>query len=247
MSSPSNLVNKRVLFMHGLETGSRGGYKVQILKRHFQHVMCPAMNTKIAIQVTKVMCVFSLLSIFVLVGGAMVKAQVPFFVVLASWPVSFVGAFVFWKKVALPFVLSMMVMHSINVQRKAMEEFDPDIVVASSWGGCIAVECLTRGIWTGPTLLLAPASGLVGRKRRLTSQPSLPEGVFVDIVQGLKDATVPMRDSVDLSQTGTTDMVRLHERNDIHTLRYTTQQELKEFVCDLLERAKSFKVDDKGG
>jgi alpha-beta hydrolase superfamily lysophospholipase len=33
----------------------------------------------------------------------------------------------------------------------------PALVVASSWGGAIATLALATGVWTGPTVLLAPA------------------------------------------------------------------------------------------
>lgn len=45
----------------------------------------------------------------------------------------------------------------VQKQADAIKEFEPDIVVASSWGGGVAVHLLARGLWKGATLLLAPA------------------------------------------------------------------------------------------
>ena len=45
----------------------------------------------------------------------------------------------------------------VEVQRRALREDAPDILVGSSWGGAVAAELLVRGDWTGPTVLLAPA------------------------------------------------------------------------------------------
>ena len=46
---------------------------------------------------------------------------------------------------------------SVAVQSKAIQSFSPEVIVGSSWGGAVAVELIRRGIWRGPTLLLAPA------------------------------------------------------------------------------------------
>src|SRR5262245_35479117 len=47
---------------------------------------------------------------------------------------------------------------SVEVQAAALREFEPHVLVGSSYGGAIAVELLQRGLWRGPTLLLAQAA-----------------------------------------------------------------------------------------
>lgn len=44
-----------------------------------------------------------------------------------------------------------------ELQAAAIQQFRPDVLVASSFGGGIAVHLLSKNIWKGPTLLLAPA------------------------------------------------------------------------------------------
>src|SRR5262245_46615246 len=47
---------------------------------------------------------------------------------------------------------------SVAVQAAVLREFDPHVLVGSSYGGAIAVELLQSGAWRGPTLLLAQAA-----------------------------------------------------------------------------------------
>ena len=46
----------------------------------------------------------------------------------------------------------------VELQRESIEAFRPDVVLGSSFGGAVVVELLRRGVWTGPTLLLAQAA-----------------------------------------------------------------------------------------
>ena len=39
-----------------------------------------------------------------------------------------------------------------------MREGDADVIVGFSWGGGVLAEMIHRGIWKGPSLLLAPTS-----------------------------------------------------------------------------------------
>ena len=98
------------------------------------------------------------------------------------------------------------------VQVAAIERFSPDVVVGSSFGGGVAVALLAQGRWRGPTVLLAPASRLLG----VTNE--LPEGVAVTVIHGRRDAIVPLADSRALAATGTPELVRLVEVDDEHRL-----------------------------
>src|SRR4029453_6916478 len=62
---------------------------------------------------------------------------------------------------------------SVAVQTAMLREFDPHVLVGSSYGGAIAVELLQRGVWRGPTLLLAQAA------LRRGQPAALPAGVTV--------------------------------------------------------------------
>lgn len=98
---------------------------------------------------------------------------------------------------------------------QAVEAFRPDVVVGSSFGGAVAVALLQRGLWSGPTLLLAQAAAELGVPLRL------PEGVPVWIVHGTRDEVVPIASSLVLARSGSPDRVRLLEVGDDHRLTAT--------------------------
>jgi len=93
----------------------------------------------------------------------------------------------------------------VELQAKTIGEFNPHVLVGSSFGGAVAVTLLERNEWKGPTVLLAQAA--------LKYNPSarLPEGVPVIMVHGLRDEVVDIEESRKLAKTGTPDMVRLIE------------------------------------
>jgi pimeloyl-ACP methyl ester carboxylesterase len=76
----------------------------------------------------------------------------------------------------------------------------------------VVVELLRRGLWRGPTLLLAQAA-----LRRLPDA-RLPEGVPVWIVHGTQDHLIDVEESRRLARTGTAEQVRLIEVADDHSL-----------------------------
>lgn len=101
---------------------------------------------------------------------------------------------------------------SVRVQADEIAAQEPDVLVGSSFGGAVALAILQRGLYTGPTLLLAPAYrhyGLPGR---------IPEGVRVLVVHGTRDETIPVDDSRELAKTGSPGSVALVEVDDEHRL-----------------------------
>lgn len=120
---------------------------------------------------------------------------------------------------------------SIEAQRGCLAEFGPDIVVGSSFGGAVAVALLQRGLWSGPTLLLAQAAELLGLR------PELPDGVPVWIVHGRHDEVVDPAASRRLAAGGDSHWVRLIEIEDDHPLTASVESgALLEWVRDLSDR-----------
>ena len=72
---------------------------------------------------------------------------------------------------------------------------------------------LRRGLWRGPTLLLAQAAV------RMLDDPRLPEGVAVWLVHGTRDELIDVEESRALARSGTPGLVRLFEVDDDHPLR----------------------------
>ena len=102
---------------------------------------------------------------------------------------------------------------ALEVQAEALRTFRPDVLVGSSFGAALAVELLARGLWRGPTLLLAQAAV------RMLDDPRLPEGVAVWLVHGTRDELIDVEESRALARSGTPELVRLFEVDDDHPLR----------------------------
>ena len=115
------------------------------------------------------------------------------------------------------------VKRSLRVQREALATERVDVVVGSSFGGAVTTRLLLEGSWTGPTVLLCPAGGLVAERVR-TEAPSLselPEEVAARIlvVHGRQDEVVPFAHSEGLV-AGTA--ARLQAVDDDHRLQTTS-------------------------
>ena len=100
----------------------------------------------------------------------------------------------------------------VGLQAGVLADFRPDVLVGSSFGGAVAVALLDRRLWRGPTLLLAQAAV------RRDPRASLPGGVPVWLVHGLRDSTIDPLDSRVLAATGSPECVRIIEVDDDHAL-----------------------------
>ena len=105
----------------------------------------------------------------------------------------------------------------VELQAATLASFRPDVLVGSSFGGAVAVALLQRGLWRGPTLLLAQAA------LRYGLPPRLPEGIRVWLVHGQRDDVIDIEDSRILARSGTPGLVRLIEVDDDHSLHSTVQ------------------------
>lgn len=92
---------------------------------------------------------------------------------------------------------------ALPVARKTILAVKPRVVVASSFGGAVAVALLQEGVIRVPLVLIAPAAHKLGVLN------SLPLGTRAVILHGDADDVVPVADSIALAATGG-DSVRLH-------------------------------------
>ena len=46
----------------------------------------------------------------------------------------------------------------IVAQLRALLDLDPEVVIGRGFGGFVVMELIRKGLWTGPTLLVAPAA-----------------------------------------------------------------------------------------
>jgi hypothetical protein len=77
----------------------------------------------------------------------------------------------------------------VAVQADALARFRPDVLVGSSFGAAVAVALMQRGLWRGPTLLLAQAA------LRRGAPAELPPRVPIWLVHGLRDQLIDIEES----------------------------------------------------
>jgi hypothetical protein len=122
----------------------------------------------------------------------------------------------------------------VRSQATAVRDFAPDVVVGSSFGGAVAVALLQRGLWSGPTLLLAQAALRVGLPAEL------PHGVPIWIVHGRRDEIVDPEDSRALARAGGPAHVRLVLVDDDHRLSASVEAgRLEAWVTELAAAASA--------
>jgi hypothetical protein len=157
---------------------------------------------------------------------------------LSIWGASFVG--VWWgviKRLAVKYCLD----SCVRAYSLVLKSQRIDVVIGYSWGGGIACALLNRGLWEGPTLLIAPAgeqmwahAGIIG--------PTLKEG-FIAItsktitVHGDGDAIVPLIETQRLHQGSLERQCRLIIAPDEdHFLKsVVNQSSLSKWISELLE------------
>lgn len=133
------MINKTCLFLHGLESGPRGK-KAEALKKIFEHVSTPDLRTGVLGFRSNTFMMSGLRNISSLFFGSY-TADITTDVLRGG------------SEIAL----------------SSATESPPDIVVASSMGGAIALQSLRTGRLSAPTILLAPALG------RLLTEESMDE------------------------------------------------------------------------
>eukprot|EP00746_Dinoflagellata_sp_MGD_P062851 gnl/MRDRNA2_/MRDRNA2_26417_c0_seq1.p1 gnl/MRDRNA2_/MRDRNA2_26417_c0~~gnl/MRDRNA2_/MRDRNA2_26417_c0_seq1.p1 ORF type:complete len:142 (+),score=31.54 gnl/MRDRNA2_/MRDRNA2_26417_c0_seq1:77-502(+) len=109
-----------------------------------------------------------------------------------------------------------------RVIEQEIKDFQPEVVVGSSWGGAIALQCMERGTWCGPCVLLAPALQISGWGGLFW--PSGPKAISVEnakqtiVVHGTADFIVPMASSQSMCQEHGIKLVEIqggdHQLND---------------------------------
>jgi alpha/beta superfamily hydrolase len=119
----------------------------------------------------------------------------------------------------------------VALHRRVVEEFAPQVLVGSSFGGAVALALLAAGAFRGPTLLLAPA------QRHFGVAESLPPRIPVIIAHGLRDDVVDIAGSRGLAASSTPEWVTLLEVDDDHRLQSLVDTgKLADLVRELASR-----------
>lgn len=212
MSSP------RVLFIHGLE-GHPNGSKVRMLRAqgfdvhaHNMHMSLTRMRKRNSavrnlLRLNEVRAAFLLFAVVIM---ATVTLGVPALALstLVVW------AWLFFRRHALlAGALNKSFVHCVAIQRRAILDAKPDILIGSSWGGAVGAELIASGVWSGPTILLAPAMQLVSVRARRNDLARTKAALHAAagraplvIFHDPSDDVVPHADSVDLARDSSIDL-----------------------------------------
>jgi predicted esterase len=125
----------------------------------------------------------------------------------------------------------------VALQSEVARAFEPRVLVGSSFGGAVAVALLSRGLWSGPTLLLAQAA------LRYDPEARLPRDATIWLVHGRSDTVIDPDDSRRLAATGDPRRVKLIEVDDDHPLHASTASGL---LVDWVERLGATGGDVQG-
>ncbi len=215
---------RTVLYVHGLEAGPEGRKSVELRRIGFTveaHQM-PCGRRHIARDPVVLATVAAGLATL----AALARRRSPATVGAAS------AGFLALTPLGQALLFRRVLARSIAVQRAALASARPDVIVASSFGGAVALALLQAGDWGGPTLLLCPAQELVAQRAR-AAQPTLADlptdiASRVLIVHGSRDETVPLVSSERLV-AGTSS--RLIVVDDDHRLKATaTGEQLRDWL-----------------
>lgn len=198
----------RVIFLHGLESGPNGD-KVHALRAAGIDVVAPDMEMSLRRLDRRNSVVRNLLRLresraaaaFALTTGVLGGRR--------GWLAAGLGATA-WIGVRGAALRRRALRRSyeacIAIQHAAILRDRPDVLLGSSWGGAVAVELVARGLWRGPTVLLAPAfhrvatgMGWKAVEADLAQLRALAAVRPVVVLHDPGDDTVPFADSVALA------------------------------------------------
>ena len=181
----------RVLWVHGLESGP-GGYKVTEMQKQGLEVTAPAMA-------------MSLFNPFK--ANSVVRSLLSPWALFSRWPTQWLPGAIDDSFEACVSIISAAAEVTWGKWPGAC-----DVLVGSSWGGAVAAAVVSQNAWDGPAILMCPAlklrehcgslhpslsySSIVARLKNL---PEARKETII-LVHGTNDQTVPIQDSVDLSE-----------------------------------------------
>ena len=188
-----------ILFIHGLESGPHGS-KMRFLRHQFGDAAVHCVDMEMSAynplrrnSPARWVLAYAVTTALLLFAVATVQTAA-FVTALAAVAVSAGLPLTRW-------LLARSLHTCAQLQRRAIQQQKPDIVVGSSWGGIVALQCAHANYWQGPMLLLAPAVKVHGFWGLLWPAPPGPKGLRAWaaragmaqrclVVQGMADTTV---------------------------------------------------------
>ena len=212
--------DQRVLFVHGLES-TPYGYKYQFLKKKFKHVHSVSMHTGIlnCKKNSFLMAALRESSLHKLLANLLLFLYFDYYVLQDigkghSWTfyLSVISLIFFWvrkdsmmREVRGDTILSIL-NNCMEIQTKVIKQFEPDVIVASSFGAAVVVFGTLEQRFKAPIVLCASAHEKahqemfdywIESKKDKDGKKGLkiPSDVPAIIIHGANDYTVPVEHS----------------------------------------------------
>lgn len=195
------MTHPRILFVHGLESRALGSKTILLREQGFD-VRAHDMDMgvwQLSRKNSVVRMALRLPEVQAVLGGALAMAGTKRSSRSALMSAAMLGAWgALRKNAVMARALSASFAACVDIQKSAVLQENPDIVIGSSWGGAVVVELMRQGVWSGRTILLAPA---VQRVCQRTGQGDSGEmarqlrGRRVIIFHDPTDEVVPFVDS----------------------------------------------------
>lgn len=133
--------------------------------------------------------------------------------------------------------------NSVEIQRNDIKKHQPDVIIASTYGGAVMAEVMRtqKYLYRKPLLLLTPTQDEVARRTgESTKNITIPDTISkVVIVHGKNDRYIPYQDSVNYVERSKSANPRvkleLIEGEDHLLSKTITSENIKKLVSELFE------------
>lgn len=239
------LASLKILYIHGLE-GSNRDKRAQTITKLFPGAKCADMQTLQSMNRGKTFLRLGSLTGVGVIGYISyilgVKKQ-------KIWPmILFIllsgTGLAFSLRALSRFLLRKMFDSNLELQKRVIKNFKPDLVIAGGYGGAVMAEIIRaqKYFYKNPLLFLAPAqdewakrlgTSSVGLKT-MTVPKTIPKTV---IVHGLKDSVISCQDSVNYATRSRVDNANVHvylEEEDHRMGRTVSETNMKKWVMNAM-------------
>eukprot|EP01084_Bolivina_argentea_P275537 469931_1 len=236
----------KILFIHGLNSGPFGNKVVPLRKDFDVCALDMKMSMKDITRINSVYCnVFKQQILPILLCIIITIYNTLFGVTIIILYLSF--AYIY-KDLILSKAWQSSMNACIEIQKTAIIQYKPDLLIGSSWGGAVTVEIIKREIWNGPCILLCPSyykhyQRMYGIQKSDEYKQNILENAFCLnlkenknnkkylIVHGQRDKCVPLRHSTLLRKYNINNFNLKQVKRGNHLLsKFTESGELNEIV-----------------
>ena len=204
-------MEKGILFLHGLEAGINGE-KGLFLRKNFKNCIYPDLEVSIykIHKANSILRLILLNPIFICLISALtifcyyICTKIGLIVGIPINVLLFVISLLLTKKFFIRKAVDIAMDNNIYVAYREIIKYNPKVLIGSSWGGAVALTLIKRGLWTGHTIVLAPAFYAVNKIIYNNMTDKIMEfqlknlkgyGGKIIVYHSLLDNVIPFRDS----------------------------------------------------